>query len=461
MWAKMGIRYDIVYVVKELSQVLQDPTTIAQEILARTLTYLTQTADAYLEYNQETTMYNFTLPPTRKKPGQQPTHYDVKDYNPDDNLPHHDDHETPHNYIYIGKQCIITCYTDIDLAGQHETRQSTSGYLLFINGFLIHWHGRTERVIIASTAAGEYIALSRGHAACKFLKTIMQFYGHIDVKAYLYTDNQSAEHIATQPNMNEHSRNIDIRHHAVRQDYLEGNVDVGGVRTDANPSDILTKYLPTHARYLNITIQPPSSPTTIYTQNGNFINTENHEKGTNRDIPYQGRTNPIRPRTESRRLIADGRNGIHRNGPSHIRPRLLLHTCFYPPQQHTKRQKQKQRQRYWNHIHHLRNLNPQLSINPKAHTQHARTRTRKAVARRNRINRSTARVHTLTLRKYRRLRIILRNTLESAASDAPTGHNANCTRAIPTKRSSITISHRHLDITYHRPPRSQKHNASR
>jgi hypothetical protein len=104
--------------------------------------------------------------------------------------------------------------------------------------------GRTERVIIASTAAGEYIALSRGHAACKFLKTIMQFYGHIDVKAYLYTDNQSAEHIATQPNMNEHSRSIDIRHHAVRQDYLEGNVDVGGVRTDANPSDILTKYLP-------------------------------------------------------------------------------------------------------------------------------------------------------------------------------------------------------------------------
>ncbi len=63
------------------------------------------------------------------------------------------------------------------------------------------------------------------------------------------------------------------------------------------------------------------------------------------------------------------RDGIHRKSPSHIRPRRLLHTCFFQPQKHTKKQRQKQRQQYWNHIHHLRNLNPQLSINPKAHTQ--------------------------------------------------------------------------------------------
>jgi hypothetical protein len=33
MWATMGIRYDIVYAVKELSRVLQEPTKIAHEIL--------------------------------------------------------------------------------------------------------------------------------------------------------------------------------------------------------------------------------------------------------------------------------------------------------------------------------------------------------------------------------------------------------------------------------------------
>ncbi len=30
--------------------------------------------------------------------------------------------------------------------------------------------------------------------------------------------NQVAEHLATQPNLNEQSRTIDIRHHSLRQD---------------------------------------------------------------------------------------------------------------------------------------------------------------------------------------------------------------------------------------------------
>jgi hypothetical protein len=82
--------------------------------------------------------------------------------------------------------------------------------------------------------------------------------------------------------MNEHSRSIDIRHHAVRQDYLAGKLQIGGVRTDSNLSDILTKYLPApthirHASYLKITFPTISTtnegaPTPItYTQNGNRL----------------------------------------------------------------------------------------------------------------------------------------------------------------------------------------------
>jgi hypothetical protein len=85
-----------------------------------------------------------------------------------------------------------------------------------------------------------------------------------------------------QHTINEHSRSIDIRHHAVHQDYLAGKLRIGGVRTDANPSDILAKYLPApthmrHASYLNITFPTLSTtkdgnPTPItYTQNGNRL----------------------------------------------------------------------------------------------------------------------------------------------------------------------------------------------
>jgi hypothetical protein len=266
----MGIRYDIVYAVKERSRVLQAPTKIAQEILDRTLTYITQTHQAHLVFDHKP-MTSSTLPPTQKKPTQQTDIYNVDDYNSTDPIPHHDDTDTPQEYTYNGHQCIVVCYTDIDLAGQHETRQSTSGYLLFINGVLVHFHGRTERQIITSTCAGEYIALSRGDAACRFITTILQFYGNKENLYYLFTDNQAAEHLATQPNLNEHGRTIDTRHHEVRQDYLEGKVQIGGVKTTENPGDILTKFLPApahqeHPRNLNLNTPKP------YTQNGNFIN---------------------------------------------------------------------------------------------------------------------------------------------------------------------------------------------
>jgi hypothetical protein len=244
--------------VKELSRVLQEPFKIVLELLERTLTYFTQTPQARLEYNHQR-MTNFQLPPTRKKPGLSNTYYEVDSYNLTDAIPHHDDTDITQKYRYKGPQFTITCYTNIDLAGQKETRQSTSGYLLFLNGALVYWHGRTERLIIESTSAGEYIALSRGHAASQFLSTILQFYGNKQAKYNLFTDNQSAEHIATQPNMNEHSRSIETRHHKVRQDYLDGKVEVMGVKTTENPSDIMTKFLPApthqqHSQHLHFNI---------------------------------------------------------------------------------------------------------------------------------------------------------------------------------------------------------------
>jgi hypothetical protein len=83
------------------------------------------------------------------------------------------------------------------------------------------------------------------------------FYGNGKPNYFLFTDNQAAEHIATQPNMNDHSRSIDIRHHAIRQDYVSGEMRIGGVGTQENTRDILTKNLQPplhikHTRELNI-----------------------------------------------------------------------------------------------------------------------------------------------------------------------------------------------------------------
>ena len=159
-------------------------------------------------------MQNYKPSKTRRKPTDKETKFYDADYNITDGIAHVDDREPTQEYRYTKSQITQVVLSDIDLAGQVETRQSTSGLMVYLNGVLVHWRGRTERLILQTTAAGEYVALNRANTTAKFIRDILQFYGNTDNIYHLYADNQAAEHIATQPTMNEHSRAIDIRHHA-------------------------------------------------------------------------------------------------------------------------------------------------------------------------------------------------------------------------------------------------------
>jgi hypothetical protein len=214
---------------KELSRILDKPTPTANEIVNRALIYPHRTKKAYLRFSH-TLMTNYQPPKTRKKPTDQINEYEVDQFNTYDGITHTDDNPHKQEYTHNGEQVTLTYLTDIiDLAGQQDTRQSTSSYTLFLNGTLFHWRAHTEKVIIKTTASGEYIALSRGNQACKHVREILKFIGNTQPIYHLYTDNQAAEHIATQPNHSEHSRSIDIRHHEIKQDYVEAGMRIGGV----------------------------------------------------------------------------------------------------------------------------------------------------------------------------------------------------------------------------------------
>jgi hypothetical protein len=269
----MGLRYDIAFTTKELSRVLDKPTTTStsNEIVNRALIYSYRTKDAHLRFSS-LLMKDYTPPQTRRKPTDAITVYDVEHFNTYDGIKHVDETEHDQTYIHPGESLTLTCLTDIDLAGQPDTRQSTSAYTLYLNGTMFHWRAHTEKLIIKSTASGEYIALSRGNQACKHVREILNFFGNTKNIYHLYTDNQAAEHIATQPNMTDHSRSIDIRHHEIKQDYVEGGMRIGGVSSANNTADILTKNLQPpftpnivpHCTFSTLPSLPTTSPSTTW-----------------------------------------------------------------------------------------------------------------------------------------------------------------------------------------------------
>jgi hypothetical protein len=50
--------------------------------------------------------------------------------------------------------------------------------MIYLDGVLVHWRARTERQIIQTTAAREYVALNRGNTTAKFIRDVLQFYGN-------------------------------------------------------------------------------------------------------------------------------------------------------------------------------------------------------------------------------------------------------------------------------------------
>jgi hypothetical protein len=99
-------------------------------------------------------MSGYTPPPTRRKPTDAITTYDVEHFNTYDGINHVDDTEQEQTYLHPAEPLTLPSLTDIDLAGQPDTRQSTSAYTLYLNGLLFHWRAHTEKLIIKSTASG-------------------------------------------------------------------------------------------------------------------------------------------------------------------------------------------------------------------------------------------------------------------------------------------------------------------
>ncbi len=88
-------------------------------------------------------MHAYTLPPTRKKPSDVSDTYQT-DYNVTDEFVHEDEKALTQTYLHPGPPMHVVVQTDCDLAGQIETRQTTTSLFVLVQGVLVHWRASTD-----------------------------------------------------------------------------------------------------------------------------------------------------------------------------------------------------------------------------------------------------------------------------------------------------------------------------
>ena len=80
---------------------------------------------------------------------------------------------SPHD----GDELVLMGRSDSDYAGDKNTRQSVSGYVLYLNGALIAWRSKAQKTVTLSSTEAEYMALGDLCIEVLFVKMLIETMG--------------------------------------------------------------------------------------------------------------------------------------------------------------------------------------------------------------------------------------------------------------------------------------------
>jgi len=147
----------------------------------------------------------------------------------------------------------IDVYVDADFAGCHDTRRSTSGYIVLFNNCCVSWLSKKQASVAKSTTEAEFVAMSYGTRHIRWLlKGLADLRLHVPIA--MHADNTGANFLAVNPQINVRTKHIAVDFFITRE-ALEDNLFVLlKVESVNNLADICTKILakPAHQRMVTL-----------------------------------------------------------------------------------------------------------------------------------------------------------------------------------------------------------------
>ena len=136
-------------------------------------------------------------------------------------------------------------YSDSDWASNNDDRRSTSGYCFYVNTKCspISWKPKKQQTVALSSCEAEYMALGLSTQEALYLQRFSTDLDVLSKPLVIYSDSQSAIDLVKNPVNHNRSKHIDIRHHFIRENMVNGIVDYRHVPTDINVADCFTKAL--------------------------------------------------------------------------------------------------------------------------------------------------------------------------------------------------------------------------
>lgn len=137
-------------------------------------------------------------------------------------------------------------YCDSDYGRHLDDRKSTSGYVFTLGGTVVNWQSSLQDVVALSNTKMGFMAITEAFKEAKWLKGLIEEISSCSKEVSVFCDSQSAIHLAKNQNtFHRKTNHIDVKYNFIRNVIDEKELTFMKIRTEENPSNMLTKPLPT------------------------------------------------------------------------------------------------------------------------------------------------------------------------------------------------------------------------
>jgi len=137
-------------------------------------------------------------------------------------------------------------YVDSDWAGCPDTRRSTSGFVLMLNGAAITWKSKRQSIVALSTAEAEFVAASSMVQEVIYTRRLLTRLGFPQTHPTpIFEDNATCiKWAGGAVGGSDRAKHIDLREHFVHQAQEQHVLRLQPIAGANNVADLLTKPLP-------------------------------------------------------------------------------------------------------------------------------------------------------------------------------------------------------------------------
>jgi hypothetical protein len=113
--------------------------------------------------------------------------------------------------------CRLVGFCDVDYAGDHDTRRSTTGYVFMLGWGAVVWCSKRQPTVSLSTTEAEYRATAMAAQESTWLMRLLKDLCQSTKAAVtLYCDNQSAIRLAENPIFHTRTKHVEVHYHFIR-----------------------------------------------------------------------------------------------------------------------------------------------------------------------------------------------------------------------------------------------------